>query len=105
MKPYSKRIPASYHTRFSDAFSGLAFGIPLCLGPLAKSTLDLFYFMKIATSQSFYNLKNYDPYVKTIEFDEKTFLQYSEGKSKFRIGYFTSFKDIEPTEASRRAVQ
>ncbi len=37
LKPYSKRFSATYHTKISDAFTGSAGGIPLCIGPLAKS--------------------------------------------------------------------
>ena len=38
IKPYSKRFSSTYHTKFSDAFNGSAQAIPLCLGPMAKST-------------------------------------------------------------------
>lgn len=49
LKPYSKRISANYHTKFSNGFGGIANVIPLCIGPLARSTSDLAYFMKIVT--------------------------------------------------------
>jgi hypothetical protein len=65
LKPFSKRISASYHSIYSNAFTGSAITIPLCIGPLAKSALDLAYFMKVATTESFYHNK-YDPYIKNI---------------------------------------
>lgn len=55
----------SYHSKFSNAFTATSIAIPLCIGPLAKSSLDLAYFMKVATTYSFYNNKH-DPYVKNV---------------------------------------
>lgn len=54
LKPYSKRISAKNHATFSRASYSFGQSIPLCIGPLAKSTRDLAMFMDVATNKSFY---------------------------------------------------
>lgn len=65
MKPCSKRYSASFHTKISNASIGSELGAPLCIGPLAKSAEDLAYFMKVTTTESFYD-NNLDPYTKNL---------------------------------------
>lgn len=50
LKPYSKRISAHYHAVFSKAFTCFGKSIPLCIGPLGKSALDLALFMNTLTT-------------------------------------------------------
>ena len=75
MKTFSKRFSFSYHSKYSDAFSGVgAFGIPLCIGPLAKSTEDLALWFKVATNENFYQ-GEIDPYIKNVPFNDEKYLK------------------------------
>lgn len=51
LKPYSKRISSQYHAVFSKAFVSFGKTIPLCIGPLAKSAIDLALFMDVVTTE------------------------------------------------------
>jgi fatty acid amide hydrolase len=50
IKPYSKRISNKYHAIISKYFASFSTIIPLCIGPMAKSSRDLALFMDIATN-------------------------------------------------------
>ena len=49
LKPGSRRISPSYHSKLSVDFASFAKNIPLCLGPLTHHTEDLALFLKTAT--------------------------------------------------------
>jgi Asp-tRNA(Asn)/Glu-tRNA(Gln) amidotransferase A subunit family amidase len=77
--------------------------VPLCLGPLGRSSEDLALWMKIVTNNE--NFKdNFDPYTKIVPFDDKEYLKAKEGGKKYKIGYFKSFEMIEATPGCQRVV-
>lgn len=51
LKSYSKRISSQYHAHFSNAFVSFGKVIPLCIGPLGKSALDMALFMDTVTRE------------------------------------------------------
>lgn len=88
---------------FTTAITGAGKGIPLCLGPMARSVTDL-----VLQSKILYDTKAYenqtDPYIADIPFNCKEFIESSTENKKYRIGYFNSIEDLEPSKASIRAL-
>ena len=93
LKPYSKRISPDYHAVFSTAFTSFGKAVPLCLGPLGRSSKDLALFMDIATNQKYYN-GGEDPFTKIVPFDWKVYQETEKGGKKYKIGYIKSLQDI-----------
>ena len=93
LKPCSKRISAKYHATFSKAFYSFGQSVPLCIGPLAKSTRDLALFMDVVTNQSFYK-GSQDPHIPIVPFNKNAYLEAESGKRKYRIGYMRSLEDF-----------
>lgn len=75
IKPYSKRISSKYHAVFSKSFVSFGKNIPLCIGPLAKSSRDLALFMSTVTTEQFYQGCE-DPYVKIVPFNYQTYNKF-----------------------------
>ena len=59
--------------------------------------------MSVATTQNNYGDK-FDYYTKIVPFDAKLYHSISSQTKKFKIGYFKSLDDIEPSPASCRAI-
>jgi fatty acid amide hydrolase len=104
LKPSSRRISNVYHARLSKAYDSFEKAVPNSIGPLARSAEDLAMLMVVATRVENYGGKD-DPYVKIVPFDVPQYLRYKTAEKKYRIGIIRSLKDIEPSLASRRALQ
>ena len=71
------------------------------MAPIARSVTYLVLQSKILYDTRAYG-NQIDPYVADIPFNWKEFIESSTDNKKYRIGYFNSIEDLEPSKASIR---